>query len=333
MELYRSPIEIIEKTIWGDIAKDIMTVLIDELPHWLRQCRQSFLLKKVVGSEVLRKWSLSEVLRLALEDGSTIIAKIGKEPMAAELNIYNDILKPCNVKAPAILESFYTEFGNIILMEDLGFQTIEETPQYHHFIEAAHQLARIRLLVSDHIGRNSVSPVALQRHFMPKEQFLEDSNFLLTRADPTLAEYKEIFLRIPHIMGKNLDLLYSHYPLTITHNDYHSKNLIIHHDRIIPIDWSSAYLSPHLGDLYCIAEEALDYDIDKAEIVNAYFSETSEDDTKDSQWQMAIGGLCWEIHTLRWIVEFGIHVIPGSEDWISSFVKGIQNIIDEPTLL
>ena len=123
----------------------------DRLPYWLKQFRHLSHLKNIVKVEVLRKWSFSEVLRLTSDDDSTIIAKISKGPMARELDIYNDILIPINIDVPAILESFCTDIGNIMLMKDLGYRTVEKEPQPHHFVEAARQLARMRLLVMDYI--------------------------------------------------------------------------------------------------------------------------------------------------------------------------------------
>ena len=170
----------------------------DKLPYWLKQCKHSSL-KNIVKVEVPRKWSLSEVLRLTLYDNSTIIAKIGRGPMSGELDIYNDILIPANIDVPIILDSFRTDIGNIILMEDLGCRTVEKEPQYHYFIEAARQLARIRLSVLNYVKGGEISYDALQRHFVPKEQYLEDINYLITLSDSKLADYREILRRVPNI--------------------------------------------------------------------------------------------------------------------------------------
>jgi len=307
----------------------------DRLPYWLKQCEHSSYLKNVVNLEVLRKWSLSEVLRLTMDDGSTIIAKISRGAMSNELDIYNDILIPANIDTPIIFESFRTDIGNIILMEDLGYRTVEKEPQSHYFIEAARQLARIRLLVLNYIKRGDITYDDFQRHFVPKEQYLEDISYLITLLDSKLADYKEILRRVPNVLDKNLGLLYRGYPVTITHNDYHSKNLIIKGKQIVPIDWSNAYLSPHLGDIYCIAQEASDYNVSETEMIDAYLeiynSQYAVDDAT-YQWQVDIGALCWEIHALRWVVEFGINAIQEAEEWIPGFALSIRNIIDKPTL-
>jgi hypothetical protein len=70
----------------------------DRLPYWLKQCKHSPYLENIVKVDVLRKWSLSEVLRLTSYDNSTIIAKIGRGPMSGERDVYNDILIPANIK-------------------------------------------------------------------------------------------------------------------------------------------------------------------------------------------------------------------------------------------
>lgn len=311
------------------------TTLTDRLPYWLMQCGQSAYLKNVVKLEVLRKWSLSEVLRLTSDDDSIVIAKISRGVMSSELDIYNDILIPANVDAPTILESFRTDIGSIMLMEDLGYRTVEKEPRHHYFIEAARQLARIHLSVSNHIKRGDISYDSLQRHYVPKEQYLEDISYLITLSDSRLADYKEILRRVPNILDRNLNLLYTAYPVTIIHNDYHSKNLIIRGNRIVPIDWSIAYLSPHLGDLYCIVQEASDYNVSETDLIRAYFSIVDPNHTRDNatyQWQVDIGALCWEVRALRWVMEFGVNAISEAREWIPDFGLSIRDIIDRPTL-
>ncbi|MBE1442588.1 hypothetical protein [Paenibacillus sp. OAS669] len=46
-------------------------------------------------------------------------------------------------------------------------------------------------------------------------------------------------------------------------------------------------------------------------------------------WQLRVGGLCWLIKTLRWLVYGGTDVIPGSEAWIPGLVKDVENLYQE----
>ncbi len=38
-------------------------------------------------------------------------------------------------------------------------------------------------------------------------------------------------------------------------------------------------------------------------------------------WQLQIGGLCWLIKTLHWLVYGRTDIIPGSETWIADLLK------------
>ena len=101
----------------------------------------------------------------------------------------------------------------------------------------------------------------------------------------------------------------------------------------MPIDWSIANLSPHLGDLYCIMQEASDYGVDETELIDAYFSVTDSSHAVDNAtWQIDIGALCWEIHVLRWIVEFGVNAVEEAKSWVPDIALSIRNIADRPTL-
>ncbi|WP_157794175.1 hypothetical protein [Paenibacillus donghaensis] len=46
-------------------------------------------------------------------------------------------------------------------------------------------------------------------------------------------------------------------------------------------------------------------------------------------WQVRIGGLCWLIKTLRWLVYGGKDIIPGSEAWIPDLLNDVENLCEE----
>ena len=37
-------------------------------------------------------------------------------------------------------------------------------------------------------------------------------------------------------------------------------------------------------------------------------------------WQINVGGACWTIRMLRWLVDFGIDGIPGSDEWLPGYL-------------
>lgn len=97
----------------------------------------------------------------------------------------------------------------------------------------------------------------------------------------------------------------------------------------MPIDWSIAYVSPHLGDLYCLTTEAHAWcNLSREEMISAYL-EGSGLQIDQLRWQLRIGGLCWLIKTLRWLVYGGTAIIPGSEPWIPDLLKDVESLYQE----
>jgi len=50
---------------------------------------------------------------------------------------------------------------------------------------------------------------------------------------------------------------------------------------------------------------------------------------KQLDWQLRIGGLCWVIKTLRWLVYGGTDIIPGSDSWIPDLLKDVEHLYQE----
>jgi hypothetical protein len=97
----------------------------------------------------------------------------------------------------------------------------------------------------------------------------------------------------------------------------------------MPIDWSIAYLSPHLGDLYCLVTEAHVWSsLSSEEMISAYL-DVADLHIDDLNWQLRIGGLCWLIKTLRWLFYGGTDIISGSEAWIPDLLKDVENLYQE----
>jgi thiamine kinase-like enzyme len=128
------------------------------------------------------------------------------------------------------------------------------------------------------------------------------------------------------ILPTHLNRLYKELPVTLTHNDYNPKNLMVVDGTIRPIDWSNAYLSPHMGDLYCLLREGEQAGVESAPIIEAYQSVARD---RDLEWQISLGGLCWLIHGLRWVTEEGIHTVPGTASWVAPMMVEIQTCLGE----
>jgi hypothetical protein len=284
------------------------------------------LLSEVTEWSLLRKWSLSEVYRVTLRTGETRIIKWGGGEMAREAMIYEQLVIPLKLKAPYIFGYFEAENSVVMIMEDAGRYNLEQQPEPDHFLEAARELARLRERASANLVMNIPSNI-ISFYSVSAADFLSLLNDLL-RSDRISDD--RALLRLQNTFPNELNKLYQTLPLTLVHHDYHAKNLLIQEQGILPIDWSIAYLSPHLGDLYALITEAIAWsNVSRDDIVSAYLNEVSTDlSLEQLNWQIKIGGLCWLIKTLRWLAYGGTDAIPGSDAWIPGLMKDLEDLMN-----
>ena len=300
----------------------------DSSPNWLELIADSLKPAKVIGVDPLRKWSLSQVFRLTLDDENrTLIAKRGiptKGP--TELEIYQECLIPLAIDAPTIFESYASDSEYILLMEDLRGTDLEQHPSNSYFLDAARTLVDIRAS-TDKIGKISASN--LQRHLLTKDQLLLDFDYVIERAGLEHREMVHALGRQADSFSRHLGRLYQEVPPTLNHNDYHAKNLLHVSGRIVPVDWANARISPHLGDLYCLINEGNDQHISRETLIGAYRSALKDRGRQEevTDWHLGLGGLCWSVHCLQWILEFGLDAIPISKTWVPNFLTEICAII------
>ena len=297
----------------------------DSFPSWLELIADSLKPAKVVGVDPLREWSLSQVFRLTLDDeGRTLIAKRGiptKGP--TELDIYRECLIPLAIDAPTVFASYASDSEYILLMEDLRGTDLEQQPSKPAFLNAARKLADIRAS-AERIGK--IRDSDLQRHLLTKDQLLLDFDYVTEHAG---SEYRDDLGEYINSFSRHLDRLYQELPPILNHNDYHAKNLLNVSGRIVPVDWANARISPHLGDLYCLINEGKDQHISQETLIDAYRSCLKDQGIQEdiTDWHLDMGGLCWSVHCLQWILEFGLDAIPISKTWVPDFLTEICAII------
>lgn len=285
------------------------------------------MLDEVAEWSLLRQWSLSEVYRAALKTGETRIIKWGKQDMAGEAAIYRQLVSRLPLKAPTIFQFFEGNDSAVMVMEDAGKYNLEQRPYPCYFLEAARELATLRAKASANLAKNIPDHI-IRSHTVSIEDFLALLDDLLQSpclsGRNALAKLKNTF---PHDLAK----LYQTSPLTLVHHDYQAKNLLIQEDGIMPIDWSIAYLSPHLGDLYCLIADARIWSgLSREEILSAFLREAGNDLSMDQlNWHVRIGGLCWLVKTLRWLVYGGTAAIPGSDAWVPDLMKQLERLVEE----
>ncbi|KKO53205.1 hypothetical protein XI25_14635 [Paenibacillus sp. DMB20] len=245
--------------------------------------------------------------------------------MAGEAGIYRDLVLPLQIKAPQIFEYVQFKDSGVMIMEDAGKENLEENPQPAYFLEAARELARLRTKAASNLEKTLPKKI-INTYSVSAKKFLDLLDDLLK--SKKLAENKALF-NVKAVFPRHLEKLYQTVPATIVHHDYHAKNLLIQDNGVMPIDWSISYLSPHLGDLYCLIGEAQAWSqVSKEDMASAYL-EIAAFDMDHLDWELRIGGLCWLIKTLHWLVYGGTEIIPESETWIPDLLQEVENLYHE----
>ncbi len=293
---------------------------------WLDVFADAFSPAKVVDIDVLREWSLSLVVRLTLDDDRNLIAKRGIPTEGpTELEVYQECLIPLEIRAPTLLEGYESGSDYVLLMEDVGGTDLEQRASTSAFLDAARSLAEIKS-ASNKIGE--INSSVLTKHLMTEDQLLIDLHYVLENTSAAHRDVVRVLSGAAVSLTEHIHRLYQEFPLTVNHNDYHGKNLIDVDGRIVPVDWANARVSPHAGDLYCLIEEAKEHRVPREDVVGAY-SKALQDlgvSADITEWQIDMGGVCWSIHCLRWILEFGLKAIPASKDWVPDFLKDISDM-------
>ncbi|AIQ65361.1 hypothetical protein PSTEL_21795 [Paenibacillus stellifer] len=287
-------------------------------------CTMIPLLNEVSEWSLLRKWALSEVYRVKLRTGESRIIKWGGSEMAREVEVYQKLVNPLQIKAPHIFEFIQLKDSGVMIMEDAGIRNLEQQPEPEYFLEASRELARLRVRATANLKK--VSRKSIEAYSVSKNEFLQ----LL---DDTLSsdnlDTNRVLLQVKRVLPRHLDQLYQMVPASLVHHDYHAKNLLIQLNGIMPIDWSNAYLSPHLGDLYCLIKEVHIFcNLSREDMISVYMEVTNLQ-IDHLNWQVRIGGLCWLIKTLHWLLYGGTNIIPGAEAWIPGLLNDVNNLYEE----
>ncbi len=298
---------------------------------WLPALGHLPIVLEVAHWQLLRKWSLSEVWRITTHSGQTWIAKWARGSQSAELDFYLNVLIPLQVKTASLHSFVHTEDGHFFILEDLGLATIEEQPEQTPFIEAARTLANLRRHATSYLTSHLES--IAQKHIMFPQQYLDNLNALLNHRLLT-GEDKEMLTQLLPWFAEQLAVLYAHLPLTLSHNDYHAKNLVIGRDGIVPIDWSNAAISPHHADLYCLIREAKQVSLPASSLIEAFQAQSHDEHVTvlpqwdvALEWQIALGGICWLLTALRWVLDEGVQIIPEADQWIPGLLQDIEQCI------
>jgi hypothetical protein len=273
----------------------------------------------------LRAWGLSEVWRLELAGGRgprTVIVKRGTGEMAYEAEIYRTLVVPLGLPAPRLLGAaggHRDGAGAVVLaLADAGSRTLEQRPSADGYRQAVRTLARMRARAARRLARGPLPPALQVRtaaHFATAARIAAAG---VARLRPPLAGGLDGPVRW---LVEHLD---DTAPATVVHGDFHAKNLVLAADGAITVvDWPTAALGTHLGDLYCLMRDARKAGV--AEEVGAValpgvFAEEAGCPRARVEAELTVGGLCWTVQALRWVVEEGVGVVDDWPQWLDELV-------------
>jgi aminoglycoside phosphotransferase (APT) family kinase protein len=283
-------------------------VVTNEIPSWLLG-----VVPLAVGGEQLRRWGLSEVwrVRVGSPEPRSVIVKRGTGEMADEARRYRELVIPLWVAAPDLLAATGGDDGEpmVLVLADVGPQTLEQRPTAEGYREAVRALARMRSVAAGRLARDPAIGADLRR---TTADFVADAE-RVGLGDSVRA----LVDRLDRLAGV---------PATIVHGDYHAKNLIhTAEGGVVPVDWPSACIHPHLGDLYCLIREAGNLGLPTGDLPGLYAREAGTDPGEVAD-QMVTGGMCWTLTALRWLTDEGVEAIPEAHEWLDALAADVRTL-------
>ena len=258
--------------------------------------------------ELLREWGSSEVWRLSYGLRS-VIAKRGSDAQVHEATAYERFVVPLGLPGPELIHLARVDDAVLLVLADVGRVNLEQEPTADGFLAAAELVAQLR-----------TKPVDEPSEF-GTERLLE----LLDRIDPIGADLRQ---RITAYAVPALESLHSDAPPAVVHGDFVPKNLVTDGKRWTAVDWPSAHLAPHLGDLYTLLREAVALGHQREPVLTRYL-DASGTDPELVRRQLSAGGIGFVLRALSWIVEEGVRTVPESKDWITPLIEELAGLVEE----
>jgi aminoglycoside/choline kinase family phosphotransferase len=254
-----------------------------------------------------------------------VIAKRGVGELAGEARRYRELVVPLGIPAPQLL----AEGGpGVIVLEDLGGDNLEERPTAEGYEQAVRILARMRAESARRLAADPALAAGLRRSTADFVAAAARADAAMTALRPDLAGALDDPVRA--MTGRLARL--SREPETIVHGDFQAKNLLhTPGGGIVTVDWSDAYVHPHLGDLYLVLREGRRQgriESVRMDALAQLFAHEAGADPRTVTDQLVTGGLCWTMNALRWVVETGVHAVPVSRAWIDELVTDLRELAE-----
>lgn len=254
---------------------------------------------EALHGELLREWASSEVWRLSYGLRSVIV-KHGTDTQSGEAAAYERLVIPLGLPAPRLLYAG----DEVLVLEDVGRVTLEQEPTAEGFLAAAE-------LAADIHGR----AVSRRTDFPPDR-------------------VKELADRIGRIafdvapLADALAALHEQAPLRVVHGDFVPKNLVTDGTRWTAVDWPHASVAPHLSDLYTLVRDAVALGHERGPIMARYV-EVAEADAFLVDRQVLVGGACFCLQALDFVIAEGLRTIPESVDWVDPLLAELEELVEQ----
>lgn len=192
--------------------------------------------------------------------GSAIIMlqpHAGRDEEAAFLEI-QEFLEALDLPVPRVYA--HDKEQGIVVLEDLGDHLLESAveqlsgTQFREvYEEAVNLLLRMRRATSNLASSCRAFSLAFDEAKLMEEMHFFLTHFVkgLCKREPSAAAYstlEDFFLSICRILAAE--------PRIFTHRDFHSRNLIIHENRLVMIDFQDARMGPAQYDLASLLRDS-----------------------------------------------------------------------------
>jgi hypothetical protein len=304
------------------LVQDAM--VINAIPDWAADAVAP--LGRVTAGQRLRRWGLSEVWRVRLAGGvpaESVIVKRAAGELAGEARRYRELVEPLGVEAPRLLAATGGDPA-VLVLQDVGPDNLEQRPSAEGYREAARTLARIRATAAGRLAAAAQPGIVSIGAGLRRgtADFVDTARRAAAGVAALRPDLRGRLDESARVLVRRLDRL-AGVPVTVVHGDFEAKNLVhAGGGRLVAVDWPSAYLHAHLGDLFSLMKNAGDH----ARELPAVFAAETGTAVADVLDQVATGRLCWTVMALRWVVEEGVHAIPEARGWIDELVE----LMNEP---
>ena len=221
--------------------------------------------------------------RARCEDDSTVIIMLQPDPGQGQEDSFLDVHRFLHELALPVPEVYFHDPSeSVIVLQDLGDELLEdvvdrsEPSRVRHLYEHA-----VDILVGMRRRTDGLRSGCGAFHLaFDEEKLMQEFHFFMTHFVKGLcntvpshsahAALEEFFTTVSRFLAAE--------PRVFTHRDYHARNLILHQDRLVMIDFQDARMGPAQYDLASLLRDSyvtLPEDL-FSELVRSYASETGE---------------------------------------------------------